>query len=425
MTAAVFLLVPFILLTIGFPIYLILFITALIALSFVLGGSPAIVQTTIFGSLDSFPLLAIPFFILAGEIMGRGGIAKRIIAWVVSIVGGVRGSLALTTIGSSELFGAMSGSAVGTVAAVGRLLLPALRENGYNERFAVSLIASSGAIAVVIPPSIPLIIYGVVSQQPVTVLFLAGIVPALFIGAIDAAYVLWYARRERIPTTPGQKIGAIWASTKDAAWALGTPVVIFGGIYGGIFTPTEAAGVAVVYALLVSMFIYRDIGWPELWQITMSSAQLIAQILIIVSAAGLYSWVLTTSGIPQQVVAAVQSAHIGLYATLFVFNIVLLFVGSFLEPPAAILILTPLFLPVVTAFGMSPIHFGIVVAVNLSLGMYMPPFGLNLFASHSLFGVPLGTIYRGVVPFLLINLIALIVITYVPAVSLFLTPHAR
>jgi C4-dicarboxylate transporter, DctM subunit len=425
MTAATFILVPFVLLFVGFPIYLILFITALIALSFILGGSPTIVQTTIFGSLDSFPLLAIPFFIFAGEIMGRGGIAKRIIVWVISIVGGVRGSLALTTIASSELFGAMSGSAVGTVAAVGRLLLPALRENGYDERFAVSLIAASGAIAVVIPPSIPLIIYGVVAQQPVTVLFLAGIIPALLIGLIDAAYVLWYARKTGVPTTARQRISDILKSTRDAAWALGTPVVIFGGIYGGIFTPTEAAGVAVVYAFAVSMFIYKDIGWPELWQITMASAKLIAQIMIIVSAAGLYSWTLTTSGIPQQVVALVTGAHIGLYGTLVIFNLVLLFVGSFLEPPAAILVLTPVFLPVVTALGMSPIHFGIVVAVNLSVGMYMPPFGLNLFASHSLFGAPLSSIYRGVIPFLIINLVALIVITYVPQISLLLPGWAH
>jgi C4-dicarboxylate transporter, DctM subunit len=425
MTAATFILVPFVLLFVGFPIYLILFITALIALSFILGGSPTIVQTTIFGSLDSFPLLAIPFFIFAGEIMGRGGIAKRIIVWVISIVGGVRGSLALTTIASSELFGAMSGSAVGTVAAVGRLLLPALRENGYDERFAVSLIAASGAIAVVIPPSIPLIIYGVVAQQPVTVLFLAGIIPALLIGLVDAAYVLWYARKTGVPTTARQRISDILKSTRDAAWALGTPVVIFGGIYGGIFTPTEAAGVAVVYAFAVSMFVYKDIGWAELWQITMASAKLIAQIMIIVSAAGLYSWTLTTSGIPQQVVALVTGAHIGLYGTLVIFNLVLLFVGSFLEPPAAILVLTPVFLPVVTALGMSPIHFGIVVAVNLSVGMYMPPFGLNLFASHALFGAPLSSIYRGVIPFLIINLAALIVITYVPQISLLLPAWAH
>ncbi len=425
MTAATFVLVPFVLLFVGFPIYLILFITALIALSFILGASPTIVQTTIFGSLDSFPLLAIPFFIFAGEIMGRGGIAKRIIVWVISIVGGVRGSLALTTIASSELFGAMSGSAVGTVAAVGRLLLPALRENGYDQRFAVSLIAASGAIAVVIPPSIPLIIYSVVAQQPVTVLFLAGILPALLIGLVDAAYVLWYARKTGVPTTARQRWSDILASTRGAAWALGTPVVIFGGIYGGIFTPTEAAGVAVIYAFAVSMFVYKDIGWAELWQITLASAKLIAQIMIIVAAAGLYSWTLTTSGIPQAVVALVTGAHIGLYGTLVIFNLVLLFVGSFLEPPAAILVLTPVFLPVVTALGMSPIHFGIVVAVNLSVGMYMPPFGLNLFASHSLFGAPLSSIYRGVIPFLVINLVALIVITYVPSISLLLPGWAH
>jgi C4-dicarboxylate transporter, DctM subunit len=424
-TAATFVLVPFVLLFVGFPIYLILFITALIALMFIVGGSPTIVQTTIFGSLDSFPLLAIPFFIFAGEIMGRGGIAKRIIVWVISIVGGVRGSLALTTIASSELFGAMSGSAVGTVAAVGRLLLPALRENGYDERFAVSLIAASGAIAVVIPPSIPLIIYSVVAQQPVTVLFLAGILPAILIGLIDAVYVLWYARKTGVSTTAGQRLSNVLRATRDASWALGTPVVIFGGIYGGIFTPTEAAGVAVVYALVVSMFVYKDIGWGELWKITLVSAQLIAQIMVIVAAAGLYSWTLTTSGIPQQVVGLVTGAHIGLYGTLVIFNLVLLFVGSFLEPPAAILVLTPVFLPVVTALGMSPIHFGIVVAVNLSIGMYMPPFGLNLFASHSLFGVPLSSIYRGVIPFLIINLIALIVITYVPSISLLLPGHSH
>jgi C4-dicarboxylate transporter DctM subunit len=425
MTAAIFVLVPFVLLFLGFPIYLILFVTALVALSTIVGGNDSIVQTTIFGSLDSFPLLAIPFFIFAGEIMGRGGIAKRIITWVVALVGGVPASLALTTIASSELFGAMSGSAVGTVAAVGRLLLPALRQNGYDERFSVSLIAASGAIAVVIPPSIPLIIYSVVSQQPVTTLFLAGILPAVLIGLFDAAYVVWYARRTAVPVTGGQRFGEIAKATRDALWALGAPVVIFGGIYGGIFTPTEAAGVAVVYALIVTMFVYRDIGWRELWQITVVSAQLIAQIMIIVAAAGLYSWTLTTSGIPQQVVAFVTGAHIGLYGTLVIFNLVLLFVGSFLEPPAAILVLTPVFLPVVTALGMNPIHFGIVVAVNLSIGMYMPPFGLNLFASHSLFKAPLGAIYRGVIPFLIVNVVALIVITYVPAISLLLPGQAR
>jgi C4-dicarboxylate transporter DctM subunit len=418
-----FVLIPFALLLLGVPIYLLLLVTALLALLFSTGTAPSVIQTTIFGSLDSFPLIAIPFFILAGEIMGQGGIAKRIIAWVVSVVGGIRGSLAITTIASSEIFGAMSGSSVGCVAAVGRLLLPSLRERGYPDRFSVSLISASGAIAVIIPPSIPLIIYGVVAQQAVPVLFLAGIVPAILIGLIDVAYVLFYAHTKKIALTERARWSNIWKATKDASWALGTPVVIFGGIYGGIFTPTEAAGMAVVYAFFVSMFVYKDITWAKLWNIAISAAQLNGQILVIVTAAGVYSWFLTTSGLPQEMIAGIQSYHIGLVGTLLLFNLILLFVGSFLEPAPAILVLAPLFLPVVTALGVSPIHFGIIIAVNLSIGTYMPPFGLNLFAAHSLFRAPLGMLFRGVVPFLAINAIGLLIITYVPEISLWIPAH--
>ena len=416
---ATLLIMPFVLLFAGLPIYVILLITSLFVLM-LSGMTTEIIQTTMFGSLDSFPLLAIPFFILAGEIMGRGGIARRLVAWVISIIGGVPGSMALTTIASSELFGAMSGSAVGCVAAVGRLLLPALREGGYSDRFSVSLIASSGAIAVIIPPSIPLIIYGATAQQPITKLFLAGVLPALLVGIMDGSYVVWRARKEMIPLHARMRWSNAWAATKDAVWALFTPMVIFGGIYGGIFTPTEAAGVAVVYSALVSRFIYRDVTWKDLFHIAGDSALLVGQILIIVVSAGIYSWFLTTSGLPQLVVSAIQGWHLGTNETLILFNLLLLVVGSFLEPPAAILILTPLFMPVITALGVNPIHFGIIVAVNLSVGMYMPPFGLNLFASHSLFNVKLSTLYRGVVPFLCINLVALALITYIPAISLFL-----
>lgn len=418
MPAWLFITIPFVLLLLGFPIYLILLITALVAMHFAVAIEPTVIPTTIFGSLDSFPIIAIPFFVLAGEIMGQGGIAKRIIDWVLSIVGGIRGSLAITTVASSEIFGAMSGSSLGTVAAVGRLLLPALRENGYGLRFSTSLISASGAIAVIIPPSLPLIIYGVVAQQPVTVLFLAGIVPALLIGIIDTLYVLGYARAKAIPCTTGTCWSSVWTSTKRAGWALGTIVLLFGGIYGGVFTPTEAAGMAVVYSFVVSKFIYRDITWKRLWEITMTAAQLNGQILIILTAAACYSWFLTTSGIPQQVINAIQTFHLGVVGTLLLFNGILIVVGSFLEPAPAILILTPLFLPVVAALGVSPIHFGIIMAVNISVGMYTPPFGINLFGSHSMFGVKLGTLYRGVVPFMIINAIGLLIITFCPPIAL-------
>jgi C4-dicarboxylate transporter DctM subunit len=415
---ALFLLLPFLLLFFGIPIYVILLLTSLLGIAMVPGASSSVVHTAIFGSLDSFPLLAIPFFILAGEIMGQGGIARRLVAWITSVIGGVRGSLPLTTIASSELFGAISGSSVGCVAAVGRLMMPALREARYGERFSSGLIASSGAIAVIIPPSIPMIIYGATAQQPVTELFLAGFLPGLLIGAFGAVYVVFRSRKDAAHARVPFAWRNVLAATRDASWALGTLAVIFGGIYSGMFTPTEAAGVAVVYAILVSCFIYRDLDLAGLWRITVSSAQLTAQILIIVAAAGLYSWLLTTSGLPQLLMEIIKAWNMDAVQTLLVFNLVLLVVGSFLEPPAAILILTPLFLPVVSALGVNPIHFGIIMTVNLSIGLYTPPFGLNLFATHSLFQTPLGAIYRGVLPFLALNLVALMVITYVPAISL-------
>ncbi len=421
----VYFVLPVLLLCIGFPIYLILLLTSLVAATFVADVNLTVIQTNMFGSLDNFPLLAIPFFILAGEIMGQGGIARRVIVWVTALTGSARGSLPMTTIVSSELFGAMSHTAVGTVAAVGRLVYPALKSGGYGDRFTVSLIASSGAIAVVIPPSIAMILYSMSAQQSAITLFTAGILPSLLIGLVDAAYVILYSRTRKVAVGEKASWARIWAATKEAGWALGTPIVIFGGIYGGIFTPTEAAGVAAVYSIVVTMFIYRDIGWRDLWRITVDAVFLISQILIIVTAAGIYSWLLTTSGIPQSIVETINAAHLSLWQTLLMINLGLLMVGSFLEPPAAIMILTPLLLPMVEAAGVSPIHFGIIMAVNLSIGMYTPPFGLNLFASQAIFSQPLTVIYRGVLPFVLINFATLMVISYVPAISLALVGSGR
>jgi C4-dicarboxylate transporter DctM subunit len=400
-------------------------LTSLVAVLFVADVPTTVIQTNMFGSLDSFPLLAIPFFILAGEIMGQGGIARRVIVWVSALTGSVRGSLPMTTIVSSELFGAMSHTAVGTVAAVGRLVYPALKSGGYNDRFTVGLIASSGAIAVVIPPSIAMILYAMAAQQSAIALFTAGILPSLLIGFVDAVYVIVYSRSRGVAVGEKASWPKIRTATKEAGWALGTPFVIFGGIYGGVFTPTEAAGVAVVYSIVVTMFIYRDIGWRDLWRITLAAVFLISQILIIVTAAGIYSWLLTTSGIPTSIVATMTSLHPPVWQILLMLNLGLLLVGSFLEPPAAIMILTPLLLPVVEAAGVNPIHFGIIMAVNLSIGMYTPPFGLNLFASQAIFKQPLGSIYRGVIPFVLINFATLMLISYLPAISLVLVGARR
>jgi C4-dicarboxylate transporter, DctM subunit len=414
---------PVVLLIIGFPIFLILLVTALVAVVTVADVPTEAIQTYMFGSLDNFPLLAVPFFVLAGEIMAQGGIARRIIAMVMAMVGGVRGSLAVTTVAASELFGAMSHTAVGTVVAMGRMIYPSLKENGYNERFAVGLIASSGAIAVVIPPSIAMILYAVSAEQSAVQLFTAGILPSILIGVIDAVFVICYARIKGVPLGAKARWDTIWKTSKDASWSIGSLAVIFGGIYGGVFTPTEAAGVAVVYSLFVTMVIYREVDLAGFWRILMSSAFLISQILLIVTSAGIYSWLLTTSGIPQQIVASINELHMPKWELLLILNIGLLLAGSFLEPPAAILILTPLLLPIVRGVGVNAIHFGIIVAVNLSLGMYTPPFGLNLFSSQAIFNAPLSRIYIGVLPFLILNFAALMIITYIPAISMVLLGH--
>ena len=411
-------------LILGIPIFLILLVTSIVAVLTVSRDIPTdAIQTYMFGSLDNFPLLAVPFFVLAGEIMAQGGIARRIINMVMAIVGGIRGSLAVTTVAASELFGAMSHTAVGTVVAMGRMIYPALKDGGYNERFSVGLIASSGAIAVVIPPSIAMILYAVSAEQSAVQLFTAGILPSLLIGVIDAAFVMTYARLKGVPLGVKAHWETIWKTSKEASWSIGSLAVIFGGIYGGVFTPTEAAGVAVVYSLFVTMVIYREVDLRRCWQILMSSAFLISQILLIVTSAGIYSWLLTTSGIPQQIVASIDALHMSKWELLLILNVGLLIAGSFLEPPAAILILTPLLLPIVRAVGVNPIHFGIIVAVNLSLGMYTPPFGLNLFSSQAIFNAPLSRIYLGVLPFLVLNFAALLIITYVPEISMVFLHH--
>jgi C4-dicarboxylate transporter DctM subunit len=418
MAALALICLPIALLCLGVPIFAALIAAAAVGVIGLGIGSIEPVHVALFGGLDNFPLLAVPLFIFAGEVMGRGGIARRLVEWVLAVVGGVRGSLALATVASSELFGSMSGSSVGCVAAIGRLMIPELTKRGYTAVFSGSLIASCGAIATIIPPSITMIIYGVAAQESVPKLFLAGIVPGLLIGLLVSIYLMVYARIEMIPLTASLRWKNVWRSTGEAVWALFAPVVILGGIYGGIFTPTEAAGVACIYAVLVARFIYGEMTWLDVWFTAIDSAKVIAQILIIVSAAGAYSWVVTASGFPVRLVDAIAGLQVQTWMLLLIINIVLLFVGTVLEPPAAILILTPLLIPLITQAGVDRIHFGIIFTVNLAVGMFIPPFGLNLFATHALFGIPLPRLYRGVQPFIVIYLIALALITYIPAITL-------
>jgi C4-dicarboxylate transporter, DctM subunit len=416
-------LVPVGLLLLGFPIFVILLATSLIILLFFMNVPLTAVHQVMFGSVDKFALMAVPFFIFAGELMGLGGISKRIIDWVLSIIGWIRGSLALTTVGTCTIFGAISGSSPATVAAVGRLMYGPLRESGYDEKFSTGLLASSGAIAVVIPPSITMILYGASAEQSVALLFVAGFFPGLLMAALMAAYIYYFAVTRNISDGQPFEFSAFVKASKNGVWALGTPFIILGGIYAGVFSPTEAAGIACVYAIIVTKFIYRDISWRALWGVSVSSMYLTAQVLIIVAGAGVFSWLLTVSGIPQAATAMIQSLDVSPWMILLVINLFLLFVGCLLDPGSAILVLTPLLAPIAAAIGVDLIHFGIIMTVNLAIGMFTPPFGLNIFIAQALFKAPLSSIYPGLVPFIFINIIALGIVTYVPELSLFLTRY--
>jgi C4-dicarboxylate transporter DctM subunit len=417
-TALVFIGVPIALLALGMPIFVVLLTATTLGILHMGVGPLTAIHTAVFGALDSFPLLAIPLFIFAGEIMARGGIAQRLIEMIFTIIGGVRGSLGIATVGSAAAFGAMSGSSVACVAAVGKLTVPALEKAGYGRNFSVSLITATGVIDVIIPPSIPMIIYAVAAQQSVTVLFLAGIVPGLIIASALAIYVIVRAKRLDIPVGPRPSVATVLRSIREAAWSIFAPILILGGIYGGVFTPTEAAGVACLYAIFVSVVIYRELTLAQVWRIALDSSLLVAQIMVLVAAAGAYGWLIATSGFPAQLVTFIAGLSLETWLLLLVINVVLLFVGSVLEPPAAILVLTPLLTPLIAKAGVDPIHFGLVLTVNLAIGMFLPPFGLNLFASNAIFGTPLPNLYRGVIPFVGIYVAVLVLLTYVPAVTL-------
>ena len=415
--------VPVILLLLGFPIFVILLATSAIVLLLFAPVPPMAVHINLFGSVDKFALMAVPFFIFAGDLMGRGGISRRIVAWVLAVIGGLRGSLALTAVGTCTVFGAISGSSPATVAAVGRLLYRPLRDAGYDEKFSTGLLTSSGAIAIVIPPSIGMILYGVSAQESVVLLFVAGIVPGLIMALLMAAYIYGFAIRRGIREASGFSFQEFLTASREGVWALGMPVIILGGIYAGVFSPTEAAGIACVYAIVVTRFIYGDIGWKGIWEVSVNSMYLTAQVLIIVAAAGVFSQLLTISGAPQSVVAMIRDLNLPRWTALLAINIFLLFVGCLLDPASAILVLTPLLAPIAVAIGVDLIHFGIIMTVNLAIGMFTPPFGLNIFVTQALFKAPLTSIYPGLAPFIIINIVALLIVTYIPELSLFLTRY--
>jgi C4-dicarboxylate transporter DctM subunit len=409
---------PVALLLLGFPIFLVLLAAVSTALVFFMHVPLAALHQNLFGAIDAYALLAIPFFIYAGELMGRGSVARRLVEFVQSGVGSVRGSLGVTTVGTAAIFGAISGASAATVATIGKVMLPALRRAGYPEKFTAGLITAVGAIDIIIPPSIPMIVYGMAAEESVPRLYAAGILPGLLIAAMLAAYVVWFARREGVGAGERFVLKVFLVAAGRGVWALGAPFIILGGIYGGVFSPTEAAAVACVYSAFVTVFIYRELGWRDVLAAAATTTMFTGQVLLIVACASVFAWILTVNQVPAGMVAWLDALHVAPWMLLAAINVGLLLVGCFLDPLSAILLLTPLLVPLVKSVGIDTVHFGIVVTVNLAIGLFHPPFGMNIFVAQSVLGLELGLIYRGILPFLVIYLLALVLITYVPWISL-------
>ena len=371
-----------------------------------------------FASINKFPLAAIPFFILAGNLMETGGISRRLVEFAKSIVGGVQGGLPMTCVLTCMIFAAVSGSSVATTFAIGAILIPALIKHGYPTSYAAALQATSAELGVIIPPSIPMILYGVSAEVSIGELFIAGFGPGILISLALMAFVWVYCKIKGWGKNDGDGRLSLGRATLQAGWALLMPVIILGGIYGGVFTPTEASAVAVFYALIVGVVIYREIKVKDLYAILRKSALSSAVIMFIIANAGLFAFLITRAGVPDAIgrwlEAVLQSPTMFLLGV----NAALFIIGMFIETSAAIIVLAPILAPVAMHFGVDPVHFGLIMVVNLAMGMITPPFGVNLFAACTVAKISLDRIVGHLLPFVGVILVCLLVITYVPSLSL-------
>ncbi len=372
----------------------------------------------LFVALDKFPLAAIPFFILAGNLMDIGGISRRLVEFAKSIVGGIQGGLPATCIVTCMIFAAISGSSVATTFAIGAIMIPALVRAGYPVAFAAALQATAAELGVIIPPSIPMILYGVTTQTSIPELFIAGFGPGFLIGGALIATVLVWCRITGWGKRDGEGRLPFLTALKQAGWALFMPVVVLGGIYGGITTPTEASVIAVVYAILVGMFIHREIGWRDLYPIFRKSVVSSAVIMFIIAAAAVFSWLLNRQGVPDLAAEWLVQTFDGAGMYLLGVNLFLFVVGMFVETSASIIVLAPILAEAAERFGIDGVHFGTIMVVNLAMGMITPPFGVNLFAAAQVAGTSIDKMMRYLPVFIGVIFACLMVITYVPWITL-------
>lgn len=374
----------------------------------------------IFSGINKFPLMAIPMFILAGNLLSRGGSAKRIIDFARAMVGHLPGGLPISAIFACIIFAAVSGSSPATVVAIGSVMFVAIKEAGYSPAYAVGGITTAGSLGILIPPSVVMIVYGVTAEVSIAKLFMAGVIPGLMLGGMMIAQTYFGALRLGFRATKAASFAERWDKFKKAFWALLIIVVIIGGIYGGIFTPTEAAGASAIYALIVSLFVYKDIKFKDIYGICLDSALTTAMIFFIIANAVLFAYLLTSEQIPQIISDAIVGANVGKIGFLIAVNILLLIMGQFMEPSSVVMIMTPLLLPIATTLGIDPIHFGIIMIVNMEIGMITPPVGLNLFVASGLTGMSLKDVVKASFPWVATIFLGLVLITYIPQISLWL-----
>lgn len=369
-------------------------------------------------AVDSFPLMAVPFFILAGNLMERGGISRRLIDFISSVVGTLSGGLALAAVLTCMFFAAISGSSAATAAAVGSILIPAMQNKGYSRDFSAAVVAASGEMGVIIPPSIPMILYGVLASVSIGDMFLAGIFPGIIVAGSVMLVAYFISRNRGYKGSDRFSFARLLKTFARAVPALLMPLIILGGIYGGIFTPTEAAVIAVVYGFVVGLLVYREFNLKDIPEILIRSARTTSVIMIIIASASLLGWIFTRERVPQAVASAVLGLSDNPIIYLLLVNVLLLFIGMFFESSAALIILTPILLPIATSLGIDPVHFGIIMIVNLAVGMVTPPLGVNLFITCNIAESGIEVIARALLPFLFILVIDILIITYVPAISL-------
>ncbi len=402
-----------VLLLLGVPVGFTIAIAAFITL--VVGDVPALMMVQrIFTAQDSFSLIAVPFFILAGDLMSKGAVSKVLVEFAESLLGWIRGGLTIVSVLAGMFFAAISGSGAATTAAVGATLIPELEKRGYHVDKSAALIAAAGTIGVVIPPSVPMVLYAVIAEQSVNTLFRNGFIPGITMGVILIVIALVEARKLNYPKGTPLSVKNVLRTFLHAVWGILMPLIILGGIFSGYFTPSEAADVAVIYSILIGFFVYRDLTPKGLMEIMKNSAKTSSVIMLIIGFSGPFGWVLANWKIPEMISKAVLSVSSNTYIILFLIGLIILVAGVFMETSSAIILLTPVFLPLVKAMGVNLVHFGVVFAVGLAIGMITPPVAINLFVASGITGLPMTKISKAIIPYLIGLIVVFFVILYAP-----------